>query len=69
MKHWKKALGKIAIKELLPLQPGDLSDTYADVEDLVINVGYQPTTSITEGIHKFVAWYLAYYNHTKLQPH
>jgi UDP-glucuronate 4-epimerase len=57
----EKALGKAAMKELLPLQPGDVPDTYADVEALVEDVGYKPNTPITEGINKFVDWYLAYY--------
>jgi UDP-glucuronate 4-epimerase len=56
----EKALGKTAIKELLPLQPGDVPDTYADVQALVDDVGYKPSTPIAEGINKFVNWYLAY---------
>lgn len=54
------ALGKTAIKELLPLQLGDVPDTYADVEALVADVGYKPNTPIVEGIAKFVDWYLSY---------
>ena len=57
----EKHLGKTAEKELLPLQPGDVVDTYADVADLVKNVGYKPNTSIDEGIKKFIAWYKEYY--------
>jgi UDP-glucuronate 4-epimerase len=56
----EKALGKTAIKELLPLQLGDVLDTYADVQALVDDVGYKPNTPIIEGINKFVDWYLAY---------
>ena len=56
----EKALGKTAIKELLPLQPGDVPDTYADVEALVDDIGYKPNTPIAEGINRFVDWYLAY---------
>jgi UDP-glucuronate 4-epimerase len=56
----EKALGKTAIKELLPLQAGDVPDTYADVEALVADVGYKPDTSIAEGINRFVDWYIAY---------
>jgi UDP-glucuronate 4-epimerase len=56
----EKALGKTAIKELLPLQLGDVLDTYADVEALVQDVGYKPNTPIEEGINNFVDWYLAY---------
>jgi len=58
----EKALGKTAEKELLPLQPGDVPDTYADVQDLVDDVGYKPNTSIEEGIERFVEWYLEYFN-------
>jgi UDP-glucuronate 4-epimerase len=55
------ALGKTAVKELLPLQPGDVPDTYADVEALVKDVGYKPNTPISEGIDKFVKWYVDYF--------
>lgn len=55
------ALGKKAEKELLPLQPGDVPDTYADVDALVKDVGYQPGTPIEEGIGNFVAWYRDFY--------
>ncbi len=57
----EKYLGRTAEKELLPLQPGDVPDTYADVEALVQDVGYKPNTSIKQGIEKFVAWYNEYY--------
>lgn len=54
-------LGKTTEKNLLPLQPGDVPDTYADVEALVADVGYQPSTTIEQGIERFVAWYKNYY--------
>ncbi|MDS4027000.1 MAG: NAD-dependent epimerase [Candidatus Contendobacter sp.] len=54
-------LGRKAIKNLLPMQPGDVPDTYADVEALVQNVGYQPSTPIEVGVARFVAWYREYY--------
>jgi UDP-glucuronate 4-epimerase len=54
-------LGKKAQKNLLPLQQGDVPDTYADVEDLVRDVGYRPATSVEEGVRRFVEWYVAYY--------
>lgn len=54
-------LGKKAIKNLLPLQPGDVPDTFANVDDLVSDVGYKPSTSIEVGIKNFVDWYRAYY--------
>ncbi len=56
------ALGKKAEKNLLPMQPGDVPDTYADVEALTNDVNYKPTTSIEEGIHKFVEWYRDFYH-------
>lgn len=57
----EKYLGKTADKELLPLQPGDVPDTYADVEALVQDVDYKPETTIEQGIAKFVTWYNSYY--------
>ena len=57
----EQCLGRKAQKNLLPLQAGDVPDTYADVEDLVRNVGYKPATSVEEGVRNFVDWYLAYF--------
>jgi UDP-glucuronate 4-epimerase len=57
----EQCLGKQAQKNLLPLQQGDVPDTYADVEDLVRDVGYRPATSVEEGIRNFTTWYLEYY--------
>ena len=57
----ENALGRKAEKNMLPLQPGDVPDTYADVQDLVNDVGYKPQTSIQEGIGNFVEWYRNYY--------
>lgn len=57
----EQALGKTAAKRLLPLQAGDVPDTYADVEALVADVGYRPATSVTEGVNRFIAWYRDYY--------
>lgn len=54
------ALGQTAQKELLPMQPGDVSATYADIEDLIADVDYQPQTPVQEGINNFIAWYLKY---------
>lgn len=54
-------LGRKAEKNLLPLQLGDVPDTWADVEDLVADVGYRPATPVEEGIKRFVEWYAAYY--------
>lgn len=58
----EKALGKTAIKNLLPMQPGDVPDTYADVEALVKDVGYRPSISLEDGISEFVKWYKGFYN-------
>jgi UDP-glucuronate 4-epimerase len=57
----ENCLGKQAEKNLLPMQPGDVPDTYADVESLIQDVGYEPKTSIEEGVARFVAWYRDYY--------
>ena len=54
----EKALGKTAEKELLPMQPGDVAATYADIDALVEAVDYHPRTPVEEGINNFVAWYL-----------
>jgi len=54
-------LGKKAEKNLLPLQDGDVPDTWADTADLAADVGYQPSTSVEEGVKKFVDWYLGFY--------
>ena len=57
----EQALGMQAKRNLLPLQPGDVPDTAADVSDLVNDMGYQPQTRIETGIANFVAWYRMYY--------
>jgi len=57
----EEALGKKAVREMLPLQPGDVPDTYADVTDLVENLDYRPSTSIEFGIGQFVDWYRDFY--------
>lgn len=57
----EEAVGKRAIKELLPLQPGDVPDTFADVSELVKAVGYKPATPVREGVKAFVDWYRSYY--------
>lgn len=55
------SLGRKAQLEMLPLQPGDVPDTEADVSDLVQDVGYQPSTTVEDGVARFVAWYREYY--------
>jgi UDP-glucuronate 4-epimerase len=57
----EEALGKKAIKELLPLQPGDVHETWADVDNLKKDMGYQPSTSIKDGVQEFVNWYTNFY--------
>jgi UDP-glucuronate 4-epimerase len=54
-------LGKKAEKNLLPIQSGDVPATFADVDDLIADVGFKPATSVEEGIGRFVAWYRDYY--------
>jgi len=51
-----------AEKELLPLQPGDVPDTYADVDDLVEEFGYKPSMSVKQGVENFAVWYKQYNN-------
>jgi len=57
----EQCLGKNAIRNLLPLQPGDVPDTYADVADLNRDTGYAPSTPVEEGVRRFVDWYREYY--------
>jgi len=57
----EKALGREAKKNFLPLQPGDVPKTYANVDALVADVGFKPATPIEDGIAKFIAWYRSYY--------
>jgi UDP-glucuronate 4-epimerase len=58
----EKSIGKKAIRELAPMQPGDVTATYADVDALVREVDFKPSTPIAEGIRRFVTWYRAYHN-------
>jgi UDP-glucuronate 4-epimerase len=57
----EETLGIEARKTLLPMQPGDVADTFANVDDLIRDVGYAPSTPIEVGIRNFVAWYKNYY--------
>ena len=57
----EKALGREAQKRMLPMQPGDVPATYADVEDLERDVGFRPATPIETGVQRFVDWYRGYY--------
>lgn len=60
----EEKLGKTAKKKLMPLQMGDVPATYADVDDLVLNIGYKPATGIKTGIDRFIDWYLEYYSNS-----
>ena len=57
----EECLGIEAQKNMLPLQPGDVPDTYADASDLVLDVGYKPDTPIEDGVRQFIDWYLDFY--------
>ncbi len=61
----ERHLGREAKKNLLPLQPGDVAATWADVEDLAEATGFRPRTPVEEGIGRFVAWYRNYYGRTR----
>ena len=58
----EEALGKKAVKNMMPIQPGDVPATWADVADLTFNLDYKPETSVKEGIARFVKWYRKFYN-------
>ena len=58
----ENALGKKAVKNLLPIQPGDVAETYADISESERDLGFRPSIGIKEGIEYFVHWYLSYYN-------
>jgi len=57
----EKPLGRTAIKDMLPMQPGDVPQTFADVSDLVRDIGLKPEISIADGIAEFVAWHRGHY--------
>ena len=57
----EQTMGKTAQKNMMPMQPGDVPETYADVQALMNDVGFKPSTPLTEGIQKFVRWYQSYY--------
>ena len=57
----EQAVGKKAIRELLPMQPGDVPATFADVDDLIRDVGFKPSMPIADGVKRFVAWYKEYH--------
>lgn len=57
----EEAIGKPAVREMLPMQPGDVPATYADVDDLMAEVGFRPATPIGDGIARFIEWYRIYH--------
>ncbi|MBE7503798.1 MAG: NAD-dependent epimerase [Verrucomicrobiales bacterium] len=57
----EEAIGRPAVKRMLPMQPGDVPATYADVEDLTRAVGFRPATPIEDGVRRFVTWYREFY--------
>jgi len=57
----ERELGRAAVKEMLPMQPGDVTETFADVAELMRDTGFKPQTSIEGGLRDFVAWYRDYY--------
>lgn len=59
----EKSIGKKAIRELAPMQPGDVPATYANVDDLMRDVDFRPSTPIADGIARFIAWYKAYHGY------
>jgi UDP-glucuronate 4-epimerase len=61
IKAIEKYCGKKAIIKMMDLQPGDVSTTWADVEDLARNFNYKPSTSIQQGLKKYISWHLSYY--------
>lgn len=61
----EKSLGREAKKEFLPMQPGDVYQTYADVSDLIRDFDFKPSTSIEEGLSRFAEWFLPYYGYEK----
>ena len=61
----EKELGRTAKKELLPMQPGDVVETFADIGDLMQDTGFRPETPIEDGIRDFVAWYRKYFRESE----
>src|SRR6266478_8997592 len=61
----EECLGRKASRNLLPLQPGDVPETYADIDDLVRDVGYRPATPVEVGVGKFVDWFCEYYGYPR----
>jgi UDP-glucuronate 4-epimerase len=61
----EECLGRKAQKNFLPMQPGDVPETFADIDDLVQDVGYRPATPIETGVRQFVDWFCDYYGYAR----
>jgi UDP-glucuronate 4-epimerase len=61
----EECLGRKATRNFLPMQPGDVPETYADIDDLVRDVGYRPATPIETGVRRFVEWFCGYYGYRR----
>lgn len=59
--EFEKALGKEADKELLPMQAGDVMETFADIDETKARLGYEPTTTIAQGVPRYIEWFKSYY--------
>jgi UDP-glucuronate 4-epimerase len=57
----EQEFGREAIKEMLPMQPGDVPATYADIEDIARDIGFRASTAIEDGIKRFAGWYRDYH--------
>ena len=64
----EKEFGRPAIKEMLPMQPGDVPATYADIEDLARDAGFRPSTTIEDGIARFSSWFREYHRMARSNP-
>jgi UDP-glucuronate 4-epimerase len=61
IQHIEEALGRKAVKNFLPMQPGDVPETFAEVEALARDIGFRPSTPVREGVRRFLDWYVSYY--------
>jgi UDP-glucuronate 4-epimerase len=57
----ERSTGRKAVMNMLPMQPGDVADTFADVDPLAQDTGYRPTTTVEVGVARFVEWYREYH--------
>jgi UDP-glucuronate 4-epimerase len=65
----EKTIGKKAKINMLPMQPGDVPETFANIEDLSVDVGFTSGTSIEEGVARFIEWFQSYYTeHREINP-